>query len=143
MCSYEDELQRELKAKSELILQAPNKTHKGLSGACYAAFEVHLLPMQVIYIGLIGRPVWKVTENGRFCQYGMWITSLNSHFAGIYYVARCCDMRSILQKWPWNRFRASGVLISIFLSRSAIVAHRRCSEGNKKAEPKLRTFFGK
>ena len=40
--SSEDELQRGIRVKSDLIFRTPKRTNKVLSGACYAAFEVHL-----------------------------------------------------------------------------------------------------
>lgn len=43
VCSLENEIEREIGAKSKPLRQTPKRADKALVGVCYAAFEVHCI----------------------------------------------------------------------------------------------------
>jgi hypothetical protein len=43
ICSLENEIEKEIRAKSKLLCQTPNRADIALLEACYTAFEVHCI----------------------------------------------------------------------------------------------------
>jgi len=46
MYFFEEELQREISARIELMFATPDRADNTLLGACYAAFEVHSVSLE-------------------------------------------------------------------------------------------------